>query len=81
MQYVNESPVMGCRMALRDNMASNRSAVIESFRTATDGGKFYMAPTALNTNSPALVAGPVADNAVQPGWRDAFISINVISSE
>ncbi|KAI0010791.1 hypothetical protein F4779DRAFT_616230 [Xylariaceae sp. FL0662B] len=74
-----ESPVMGGRMVLRDNIAKNKSAVIDSFRTVTDSGKFYMAATALNTVGPALLAKPVASNAVQPQWRDAFLSINIIS--
>ncbi|KAI1208510.1 uncharacterized protein F4807DRAFT_461835 [Annulohypoxylon truncatum] len=74
-----ESPVMGGRMVLRDNYAKNKSAVIDSFRNVTDGGEFYMAATALNTVGAALLAKPVASNAVQPQWRDAFLSINIIS--
>lgn len=80
MDNVTESPVMGGRMVLRNNMASNKSDVLEAFRAATDGGRFYLASTALNTAGPALVARPVAANAVQPEWRDAFLSINIISS-
>lgn len=81
MDSVTEGPVMGGRMVLRENMASNKSAVIDAFRAATDGGRLYLASTALNTVGPAMVAGPVAANAVQPEWRDAFLSINIISSE
>lgn len=81
MDSVTEGPVMGGRMVLRENMASNKSAVIDAFRAATDGGRLYLASTALNTVGPAMVAGPVAANAVQSEWRDAFLSINIISSE
>lgn len=80
MKPTSESPVMGGRMVLRENMASNRSAVIDSFRTATEDGKFYVGPTALNPNGAALVAAPVASNAVQPEWRNAFLSITVVSA-
>jgi hypothetical protein len=68
-------PVMGGRFVSRQNMASNASGVITSMRTATSSGKFWLACTALNTNSSASVATPVSSNAVQPAFGDAFISI------
>ncbi|XXG99229.1 hypothetical protein Hte_005566 [Hypoxylon texense] len=64
---------MGGRMVLRDNMAKNKSAIIDSFRAVTDGGKFSMATTGLNAAGPGLLAKPVASNAWtwNEDWSDA----------
>ena len=69
------SPVIGGRFVSRANMASNASAVAAAIQAATDGGKFYVAVSAFNSNGSSRVAGPVASNAVQPALQEAFLSL------
>lgn len=71
------SPVMGGRFVSRENMASNKSKVINSMRAATEGGKFWIACTALSTKSAVRMVEPVASNAAQPAFSDAFLSMIV----
>lgn len=72
-----ENPVMGGRFVLRDNMARDPGAVVDGFRAATENGSYYLAVSALNTNSSVAAAAPVADNAVAPAWRDTYLSVIV----
>lgn len=69
------SPVLGGRFVSRDNTAKNLSAVVKSMRTATASGNFYLAITALSTNSSVRVSTSVTENSVNPAWNDAFLSI------
>ncbi|KAK1964568.1 FAD-binding domain-containing protein [Colletotrichum sublineola] len=69
------SPAIGGRFVSRETIANNASAVTAAIRAATDGGRFFVAATALNAGGKSRVAAPVADNAVQPALKDAFLSL------
>ncbi|KAH8807209.1 hypothetical protein F5884DRAFT_730846 [Xylogone sp. PMI_703] len=69
------SPVQGGRFVSRDNLANNLSGVVAALRAATDGGKFYLATTAVNTQGSGRIAAPVSSNSIQPSWGGAFLSI------
>ncbi|KAF3490691.1 uncharacterized protein GIQ15_00208 [Arthroderma uncinatum] len=70
-------PAVGGRFVSRANMASNTSAIIDSLRATTYGGKFIVAATALNVNGSGREVAPVADNAVEPAFHRAFMSLIV----
>ncbi|KAI1083473.1 FAD-binding domain-containing protein [Whalleya microplaca] len=74
------SPVMGGRFVSRHNVAKGTSNIVNALRATTEGGRFWLAITALNTNSAVKVIDAVADNAVSPNFDDAFLSMIVGAS-
>ncbi|KAI0603272.1 FAD-binding domain-containing protein [Biscogniauxia sp. FL1348] len=72
-------PVLGGRFVTRDNMASNASNILNTMRSATEGGRFSLAVTAFSTNSSSRIAEPISSNSVEPYFSDAFLSIIVVA--
>lgn len=69
------SPVIGGRFVTRENMDTNSTAVLAAIRKTVDGGKFYVAASAMHANGAGRIAEPVADNAMQPALNNAFLSL------
>ncbi|KAL9083284.1 MAG: hypothetical protein Q9165_008590 [Trypethelium subeluteriae] len=68
-------PVNGGRFVSRENMAANASAVNAALRAATANGAFIVAVTALNSAGPSRAVPPIASNAMQPAFKEAFMSV------
>ncbi|KDN68227.1 hypothetical protein CSUB01_11243 [Colletotrichum sublineola] len=69
------SPVLSALGQTQANLTAETITVTAAIRAATDGGRFFVAATALNAGGKSRVAAPVADNAVQPALKDAFLSL------
>ncbi|KAF2841763.1 FAD-binding domain-containing protein [Patellaria atrata CBS 101060] len=68
-------PVVSGRFVSRENMATNASAVNAALRTTTGNGRFIVAITALNATGPSRIVDPIASNAMQPAFKEAFMSL------
>ncbi|KAL2753033.1 hypothetical protein ACRALDRAFT_2141444 [Sodiomyces alcalophilus JCM 7366] len=69
------TPVTGGRFVTGANLDANATAIIDAMRTTVAGGKFSVTAVMLNAQGAARVVEPVADNAVQQDFKDAYLCL------
>lgn len=70
--------LLGGRLVPRRVIERNNEGLTQAFREITENSTFYIAATALDVRKPKATK-PISDNAVLPAWREALLSVLVLS--
>ncbi|GIZ44220.1 hypothetical protein CKM354_000742400 [Cercospora kikuchii] len=73
-------PVLGGRLISQENMRANATSINSALREVVGDGNFFLANRALSANGASRVAAPIANNAMQPAFKEAFVSVIIAAA-